>query len=145
MGSLGSRNHFLEVQKVEEIFDEEAARAFGLFESQTVVITHTGSRGCGHQVCQDHLDCVLSASKREGIDLPDKQLASAPLYTKEAQEYFKNITLVYSIWLLIDAYLLLGRNCRDFIADSCLRTKRMFFRVDLSLNKQMTEVYQGQD
>ena len=48
---------------------------------------HTGSRGCGHQVCQDHLDCVLRASKREGIDLPDKQLAAAPLDTKEAQEY----------------------------------------------------------
>ena len=87
VGSLGSGNHFLEVQKVEEIFDEEAAKAFGLFEGQAVVMTHTGSRGCGHQVCQDHLDCVLSASKREGIDLPDKQLASAPLYTKEAQEY----------------------------------------------------------
>ena len=48
---------------------------------------HTGSRGCGHQVCQDHLECILKASKREGLDLPDKQLASAPLDTKEAQEY----------------------------------------------------------
>ncbi|MEC9332472.1 MAG: RtcB family protein [Candidatus Thermoplasmatota archaeon] len=87
VGSLGSGNHFLEVQKVDEIFDEEAAKAFGLFEGQAVVMMHTGSRGCGHQVCQDHLDCVLSASKREGIDLPDKQLAAAPLYTREAQEY----------------------------------------------------------
>ena len=87
VGSLGSGNHFLEVQKVDEVFDEEAAKAFGLFEGQAVVMMHTGSRGCGHQVCQDHLDCVLRASKREGIDLPDKQLAAAPLDTKEAQEY----------------------------------------------------------
>ena len=87
VGSLGSGNHFLEVQKVDEVFDEEAAKAFGLFEGQAVVMMHTGSRGCGHQVCQDHLDCVLSASKREGIELPDKQLAAAPLDTKEAQEY----------------------------------------------------------
>ncbi len=87
VGSLGSGNHFLEVQKVDEVFDEEAAKAFGLFEGQAVVMMHTGSRGCGHQVCQDHLDSVLRASKREGIDLPDKQLAAAPLDTKEAQEY----------------------------------------------------------
>ena len=87
VGSLGSGNHFLEVQKVDEIFDEEAAKAFGLFKNQAVVMMHTGSRGCGHQVCQDHLECILKASKREGLDLPDKQLASAPLYTKEAQEY----------------------------------------------------------
>ncbi len=87
VGSLGSGNHFLEVQKVDEIFDEAAAKAFGLFEGQAVVMMHTGSRGCGHQVCQDHLECILKASKREGLDLPDKQLASAPLDTKEAQEY----------------------------------------------------------
>ena len=87
VGSLGSGNHFLEVQKVDEVFDEAAAKAFGLFEGQAVVMMHTGSRGCGHQVCQDHLECILKASKREGIDLPDKQLASAPLDTKEAQEY----------------------------------------------------------
>ena len=87
LGSLGSGNHFLEVQKVDEVFDEAAAKAFGLFEGQAVVMMHTGSRGCGHQVCQDHLECILKASKREGIDLPDKQLASAPLDTKEAQEY----------------------------------------------------------
>ena len=55
VGSLGSGNHFLEVQKVDEIFDEEAAKAFGLFKDQAVVMMHTGSRGCGHQVCQDHL------------------------------------------------------------------------------------------
>jgi len=87
VGSLGSGNHFLEVQKVDEVFDEAAAKAFGLFEGQAVVMMHTGSRGCGHQVCQDHLECILKASKREGLDLPDKQLASAPLDTKEAQEY----------------------------------------------------------
>ena len=87
LGSLGSGNHFLEVQKVEEIYDERAAKIFGLHENQVVVMMHTGSRGCGHQVCQDHLACVLKAGEREGIDLPDKQLASAPLNTPEARNY----------------------------------------------------------
>ena len=75
VGSLGSGNHFLEVQKVDEVFDEDAAKAFGLFEGQAVVMMHTGSRGCGHQVCQDHLECVMKASKREGLDLPDKPVS----------------------------------------------------------------------
>jgi len=87
LGSLGSGNHFLEVQKVEEIFDERAAKVFGLYENQVVVMMHTGSRGCGHQVCQDHLACILKAGEREGLDLPDKQLASAPLDTVEARNY----------------------------------------------------------
>ena len=87
LGSLGSGNHFLEVQKVEEIYDERAAKIFGLHEEQVVVMMHTGSRGCGHQVCQDHLSCILKAGEREGIDLPDKQLASAPLNTVEARNY----------------------------------------------------------
>ena len=87
LGSLGSGNHFLEVQKVEEIFDERAAKIYGLYENQVVVMMHTGSRGCGHQVCQDHLACILKAGEREGIDLPDKQLASAPLDTIEAKNY----------------------------------------------------------
>ena len=87
LGSLGSGNHFLEVQMVEEIFDDRAAKIFGLNINQVVVMMHTGSRGCGHQVCQDHLSCILKAGDREGIDLPDKQLASAPLDTVEARNY----------------------------------------------------------
>ena len=87
VGSLGSGNHFLELQVVEEIFDDAAAKAFGLREGQIAVMMHTGSRGCGHQVCQDQLECVLAESKRAGIELADRQLACAPLESQVARDY----------------------------------------------------------
>ena len=87
LGSLGSGNHFLEIQTVDEIFDEEIAKIYGLEKGKVVVMMHCGSRGCGHQVCQDHLKPVIDASIREKIELKDKQLASAPLNSKEAENY----------------------------------------------------------
>ena len=87
VGSLGSGNHFLELQVVEEIFDAAAAKAFGLREGQVAVMMHTGSRGCGHQVCQDQLECVMTESKRAGIELADRQLACAPLESQVARDY----------------------------------------------------------
>ncbi len=88
LGSLGSGNHFLEVQKVDEIFDEDAARTFGLEKGQVTVLIHSGSRGCGHQVCSDYLRTMDKAAKRYKIDLPDRQLACAPVESEEAQDYF---------------------------------------------------------
>jgi tRNA-splicing ligase RtcB len=88
LGSLGSGNHFLEVQKVEEIFDAEAAKTFGLEEGQVTVLIHSGSRGCGHQVCSDYLRTMDKAAKRYQINLPDRQLACAPVESDEAQDYF---------------------------------------------------------
>ena len=87
LGSLGSGNHFLEIQKVEEIYDEYTAKSYGLEKDKVVVMMHCGSRGCGHQVCQDHIKPVINASIREKIELQDKQLASAPLDSKEAENY----------------------------------------------------------
>ena len=87
VGALGSGNHFLELQVVEEIFDAAAAKAFGLREGQVAVMMHTGSRGCGHQVCQDQLECVMTESKRAGIELADRQLACAPLESQVARDY----------------------------------------------------------
>ncbi len=88
LGSLGSGNHFLEVQRVERIYDEEIARRFGLFEGQVVVMVHTGSRGFGHQVASDYLVIMERAMRRYGVRVPDKQLAAVPFQTEEAQRYF---------------------------------------------------------
>ena len=90
LGSLGSGNHFLEVQVVDEIYDEVAARAYGLTgKGQAVVMMHTGSRGFGHQACQDHLDLLQQASRKYDIKLVDRQLACAPLHSREADTYLE--------------------------------------------------------
>jgi len=88
LGTLGSGNHFLEVQEVVEIFDEETARAFGIFKGQITVMLHTGSRGLGHQVCADFIEVMKTASRRYGIALADPQLAAAPFRSTEGQDYF---------------------------------------------------------
>ncbi|WMW24272.1 RtcB family protein [Methanolobus sediminis] len=89
IGTLGSGNHFLEVQYVDKVYDEEAAKAFGLKEGQITFMIHCGSRGAGHQICTDHLQKLTQASKKYKIPLPDKQLACAPASSEEAQDYFK--------------------------------------------------------
>lgn len=86
-GTLGSGNHFLEVQYVEEIFDEKAASAFGLSKDQITVMIHTGSRGFGHQVCTDFLEVMERAMAKYKIELPDRELACAPIESPEAKEY----------------------------------------------------------
>ena len=85
LGTLGSGNHFLEVQVVNAIYDEKAAEAYGLDLNQVVVFIHTGSRGLGHQVCQDYLGKMQQAMHRYGITLPDKQLACAPVDSDEGR------------------------------------------------------------
>ncbi len=89
LGSLGSGNHFLEVQVVERIFDERAAKAVGIEEpGQITVMIHTGSRGFGHQVASDYLDVMLREARNLDFHLPDKQLVCAYANTKLAQKYF---------------------------------------------------------
>ncbi len=87
LGTLGSGNHFLEVGYVAEIFDADAAEAFGLFQDQITVIIHCGSRGFGHQVCEDYLGVMNSAMHKYGITLPDRQLCCAPISSPEGQNY----------------------------------------------------------
>jgi tRNA-splicing ligase RtcB len=89
VGTLGSGNHFLEIQKVAEIFDEEIAKEFGIFKNQIVVMIHTGSRGLGHQNCTDYLRIVIPAYPKYGIKLPDRELACVPFNSPEGQRFFK--------------------------------------------------------
>ena len=86
-GTLGSGNHFLEIGMVEEVYNPALADALGLWKGQVVVWIHTGSRGFGHQVCDDYLQVMQKAVQKYGIDLPDRQLACAPVNSKEGQDY----------------------------------------------------------
>src|SRR5881296_345692 len=87
LGTLGSGNHFLEVQAVEAVYDARAAEALGVSAGALTVMIHTGSRGLGHQVCTDYLDVTGRALRRFGIVVPDRQLACAPTDSNEAREY----------------------------------------------------------
>ncbi|MBP1929299.1 tRNA-splicing ligase RtcB [Methanolinea mesophila] len=87
-GTLGSGNHFLEVQEVREIYNPPAAARMGLSVGQVCIMIHCGSRGLGHQVCTDHLKVLEGATKRYKITLPDRQLACAPLDSPEGRAYF---------------------------------------------------------
>ena len=87
LGSLGSGNHFLEVQVVDVVYDADAADALGLSVGAVTVLIHTGSRGLGHQVCTDFVERFLNAQPRFGLELPDRQLAAAPIASPEGRAY----------------------------------------------------------
>ena len=87
VGSLGSGNHFLEVQVVDEVYDQEAADAMGLEEGRISVMIHCGSRGFGHQVCQDYIESLAGAPKKYGISIPDRQLVCTPVESPEGRSY----------------------------------------------------------
>lgn len=89
VGTLGSGNHFLEIQVVDRLYDARVANDFGLAEGQVVVLIHSGSRGLGHQVCTDYLDLMQSSMKKYGISVDDRQLASVPVKSREGQDYLK--------------------------------------------------------
>ena len=100
LGTLGSGNHFLELQVVDKIVDKEAAQSYGLSEGQITVMIHTGSRGLGHQVCSEHVNAIESNYKKNngiwhspkwGIEVTDRQLAAAPIHSREGQEYLDSM------------------------------------------------------
>jgi len=92
LGSLGSGNHFIEIQRVDEIYNEVIAKKLGIFKKdQITVMNHTGSRALGHQVCTDSLRNVEQAMKKYDIKVPDRELASVPANTKEAQNYLNQM------------------------------------------------------
>ncbi len=88
LGTLGAGNHFIEIDEVDEIYDDECAHAFGLFQGQAVVQIHTGSRGLGHQVATDYVKIMMSAMSDYEIVVPDRELACAPFDSLEGQQYF---------------------------------------------------------
>jgi tRNA-splicing ligase RtcB (3'-phosphate/5'-hydroxy nucleic acid ligase) len=89
LGTMGSGNHFVELQRVERIFDEGTAEVYGLGHDQVTVLIHSGSRGLGHQVCTDYVKRMDGAMRRYGIELPDRQLACAPADSPEGRSYLE--------------------------------------------------------
>lgn len=89
LGTVGSGNHFVEVGYVSEVFDEEAAQAMGLWKDQATIFVHTGSRGLGHQVCDDFIRVMLDAARKYRIELPDAQLCCAPVSSPEGERYLR--------------------------------------------------------
>ena len=87
-GTLGSGNHFIEIQAIDEIYDEEAAQIFGLEKGQVTVMIHSGSRGFGYQICDDYSRGMVSILSKYGISVPDRQLACAPFNSDEGKRYF---------------------------------------------------------
>lgn len=89
LGTIGAGNHFVEVECVDEIYDEKTAKEFGLFKDQIVILIHCGSRGLGHQIATDYIRVMLHAMPKYGITLPDRQLAACPFTSPEGQDYYK--------------------------------------------------------
>lgn len=90
LGTLGSGNHFLEIERVDEIYDKEAAKVFGIKSvGQVTVMIHCGSRGFGHQICSDYIRVMERAVRKYGIKIPDRELVCAPGNSREAEDYFK--------------------------------------------------------
>jgi tRNA-splicing ligase RtcB (3'-phosphate/5'-hydroxy nucleic acid ligase) len=87
LGTMGSGNHFVEVQRIDRVFDESTAEAYGLREGQVTILIHSGSRGLGHQICSDYVRRMDAALARYGIELPDRQLSCAPASSAEGREY----------------------------------------------------------
>ena len=104
VGSLGSGNHFIEIQRVSEIYDTTAARAMGLELDQAVIMIHSGSRGLGHQICGDYLKVMQRSNFSSRIDLPDRQLACAPLNSPEGKRYYGAMVCAVN-------YAMVNRHC----------------------------------
>ncbi len=89
LGTVGSGNHFVEVGYVAEVFDEVIARALGLWKDQITILVHTGSRGLGHQVCDDYIRVMMDSARKYQIELPDPQLCCAPISSPEGERYLQ--------------------------------------------------------
>ncbi|AKJ14892.1 RNA ligase [Streptomyces incarnatus] len=123
VGSLGSANHFLEVQQVAEVYDGPAAAAFGIRTGQVCVMIHCGSRGLGHQICTDHVRLMDRAMARYGISVPDRQLACTPVDSPEGQAYLGAMAAAANY----------GRANRQLLSDAARGVFRRAAGVRLSL------------
>ncbi|MEV6741289.1 RtcB family protein [Streptomyces sp. NPDC051104] len=123
VGSLGSANHFLEVQQVAEVYDQAAADAFGIACGQVTVMIHCGSRGLGHQICTDHVRAMDRAMARYGIAVPDRQLACTPVTSPEGQAYLGAMAAAANY----------GRANRQLLTEAARRVFRRAANVRLSL------------
>jgi tRNA-splicing ligase RtcB len=107
LGTLGAGNHFLEIARVSEIFDAQAAKTYGVTDSNQVIIwVHTGSRGFGHQVATDYIRVMEEATRKYGIRLPARELACAPLNSREAIDYYEAMSCAIN-WAFINRHIIM--------------------------------------
>ena len=147
LGSLGSGNHFLEVQKVSEIYDQETADAYGLEQDQVVILIHCGSRGLGHQVCSDYLRKIEEAHPEVMNDLPDRELAYAPAGSQLAEDYYgaMNAAINYA-WTNRQLITHRIRECFERIFDRDWESLGMDMLYDVAHNiaKKETHTVEGE-
>ncbi len=143
LGTLGSGNHFLELQRVRAILDPAASTAFGLREDQVTVLIHSGSRGLGHQVCTDHVRRMDTALAHYRIVLPDRQLACAPLSSPEGQSYLGAMAAAANFAWANRAVL--AHRVREAVATVLgVRTAEQVLQVyDVAHNVAKLEVHNG--
>ncbi|MFH1179406.1 MAG: RtcB family protein [Candidatus Bathyarchaeota archaeon] len=107
LGTLGAGNHFLEISRVSEIFDEKAAKVYGITDpDQVIVWVHTGSRGFGHQIATDYIRVMEEATRKYDIRLPSRELACAPLKSREAQDYYEAMSCAIN-WAFINRHIIM--------------------------------------
>jgi len=146
VGSLGSGNHFLEVQRVTDVYREEVAEAFGLSENQIVVLIHCGSRGLGHQVCTDYLRDIEQAHRGLLDSLPDKELAAAPAGSQLAEDYYEAMCgAINFAW--VNRQLIMHRTRRVFerVFDRDWQAMEMNLLYDVAHNIAKKEVHTVED
>jgi tRNA-splicing ligase RtcB (3'-phosphate/5'-hydroxy nucleic acid ligase) len=145
LGTMGSGNHFVELQRVARVFDERAAEAYGLREDQLTVLIHSGSRGLGHQVCTDYVKRMDAAMRRHGIELPDRQLACGPASSPEGRAYLAAMAAAANFaWANRQAIADAVRAAvaRVLGADSAKGTRQVY---DVAHNVAKVERYKGRD
>lgn len=134
-GTLGSGNHFLEIQRVEKVFDEKAANAFGLSEGMVCVMIHSGSRGLGYQVCEDALMSLRRAPEKYGIQLPDKQLVCAPIDSDEGKRYLATMCSAANYaWCNRQILMMLAREAFAKVLDTSWEKLQMGLVYDVAHN-----------
>lgn len=114
-GTLGSGNHFLEIQVIDQVYDEEAARIFGLEAGQVTLMIHSGSRGLGYQICEDYTQGMIKCLQKYNINVPDRQLACAPVNSPEGQAYMGAMRCAAN-------YAWANRQCLMFLARRVFET-----------------------
>jgi len=143
LGTLGSGNHFLEVEVVSEIYDRDAATAMGISDlGQVLLSIHTGSRGFGHEVCSDYVRLLGEAVRRYGINLPDRQLACAPVNSPEGQDYLEAMSCAANYaWTNRQCITHWARECFVKVFDKSLRELGMEQIYDVAHNIAKIEDY----
>lgn len=146
LGTIGAGNHFVEIDRVEEIYDSPAASTFGIFPGQVVVLIHTGSRGLGHQIATDYLKIFLSNISTYGIELPDRELACAPFNSKDGQNYLKAMAAAANFaWCNREVISWEVRKSWEHIMKQPMDSLKLLYDVAHNIAKIETHTINGKD